>query len=53
MEKQQSVFFMVEVDEKVSKNGLVLRCTSTNKSRFKLVVSGFQEKDKTPNRNRS
>ncbi|CAM9871074.1 unnamed protein product, partial [Ascophyllum nodosum] len=38
VEKQQSVFFMVEVDEKVSKNGLVLRCTSTNKSRFKLVL---------------
>ncbi len=39
MEKQQSVFFMITVSEAMARDGLVLRCLSTNKSRFKLVVS--------------
>lgn len=39
MEKQQSVFFMLSVPEEKIKDGLVIRCTSANKSRFKLVVS--------------
>ncbi|CAM9104178.1 unnamed protein product [Scytosiphon promiscuus] len=38
VEKQQSVFFMVHVSEEVARDGLVLRCMSTNKSRFKLVL---------------
>lgn len=39
VEKQQSVFFLLRVTEEIARSGLVLRCTSTNKSRFKLVVS--------------
>lgn len=39
VEKQQSVFFMITVSEAMARDGLVLRCLSTNKSRFKLVVS--------------
>lgn len=39
VEKQQSVFFLLRVTEQIARSGLVLRCTSTNKSRFKLVVS--------------
>lgn len=38
VDKQQSVFFMLKVSETVAKDGMVLRCISTNKSRFKLVV---------------
>lgn len=39
VEKQQSLFFMISVTEEMARDGLVLRCMSTNKSRFKLVVS--------------
>ncbi|CAM9165558.1 unnamed protein product [Ectocarpus sp. 6 AP-2014] len=38
VEKQQSVFFMIHVTKDMARDGLVLRCTSTNKSRFKLVL---------------
>lgn len=39
MEKQQSMFFMLRVSQEVARDGLVIRCISNNKSRFKLVVS--------------
>ena len=41
VEKQQSLFFMISVTEEMARDGLVLRCMSTNKSRFKLVVSHY------------
>eukprot|EP00903_Cladosiphon_okamuranus_P008939 g8555.t1 len=56
VEKQQSLFFMVSVTEEMARDGLVLRCMSTNKSRFKLVLfdnagkARFQEESSTSNR---
>ncbi|CAM9853071.1 unnamed protein product [Pylaiella littoralis] len=53
VEKQQSLFFMINVSEQMARDGLVLRCMSTNKSRFKLVLfdtagkARFQEESST------
>ncbi|CAM9442827.1 unnamed protein product [Chrysoparadoxa australica] len=38
VEKQQSVFFLLKVPTEVAKDGVMLRCKSQNKSRFKLVI---------------
>ncbi|CAM9582401.1 unnamed protein product [Discosporangium mesarthrocarpum] len=38
VEKQQSVFFFLRLSNEVARDGLIIRCNSPNKSRFKLVV---------------
>lgn len=39
MEKQQIMFFMLTISEEQARDGVIIRCSSSNKSRFKLVVS--------------
>mmetsp|Transcript_15467 Transcript_15467/g.22758 ORF Transcript_15467/g.22758 Transcript_15467/m.22758 type:complete len:387 (-) Transcript_15467:224-1384(-) len=38
VERQQAIFFRLNVTEQQSKDGIVMMCTSSNKSRFKLVL---------------
>eukprot|EP00638_Chattonella_subsalsa_P006615 CAMPEP_0117751268 /NCGR_PEP_ID=MMETSP0947-20121206/10871_1 /TAXON_ID=44440 /ORGANISM="Chattonella subsalsa, Strain CCMP2191" /LENGTH=385 /DNA_ID=CAMNT_0005569611 /DNA_START=87 /DNA_END=1244 /DNA_ORIENTATION=- len=43
VERQQSEFFLVNLTEEVlNQGGLILKCTSSNKSRFKLVIFDSQ-----------
>jgi len=38
VERQQSRFFWIHIPQEILQQGLILRCTSSNKSRFKLVI---------------
>ncbi|CAM9287875.1 unnamed protein product [Phaeothamnion confervicola] len=38
VERQQAIFFLLRVPPEVADGGLILRCRSPNKSRFKLIL---------------